>query len=730
MEYTGGRIAKGIKNISKIESKSKTKSKSKSVTKSKSKSVTKSKGKSVTKSKGKSVTKSKSKIGNNVVKNVILKYKKIYDEEKMLENDKKKMHGLKSHPKLKNFKALWIIPRSGDVYEKNRAMVLNLKFKLGFYITFYKKYLNEDEIKEFIKDIKKISMESNNKNLNNDFKEIKNKIYDDFEKILISTPDNDNKDNKVVNYYDSYGPYKVLQENLNKMNEMSIKELNTYFLQNEYLPFENSFYVKKGTNIYKGVKYFYSKKDELPFFETVKYGYYGDKYIALKYAKRYSGGLQVYKAKKDLKFFDVTNDDNIKYILSLIDENSNEKFFRDVTYKYFAHCVKMKYGININKYYQAYLICLYFNYYPEQWLSKMEDKDYLPTTSVNGKRYTGWYFGHGFIDRICVEGIMHLIKDKYDGATSYAGYYTPYMGITQNEVIIWNQNENLERIEKDELDSMLFKKTLPFDVSKMAFNEKMSSFNANFKFNLFYFNNYFNPKKKAFDIPKELNNKDHMKIISLNMHNFVSLNLKDNFENISKALLQMLKLYDVDFCFMEEYYLPDKIIDSNYNIIHDVSHLGLVVLYKKSLEVKNIYSIKLNNKKGFDDRRYALFFEHNNKKYALTHLEIGKRFIGRDNTIVLPEEFLNIAEFNSNIRIAQLQEVLKENPDIIIGDMNFNKYDKEFIFMLKNKYYTQFVDSTSVHGTQVDFIFSKNPYNFAKTIPYSFSDHLPIFAIL
>jgi hypothetical protein len=42
---------------------------------------------------------------------------------------------------------------------------------------------------------------------------------------------------------------------------------------------------------------------------------------------------------------------------------------------------------------------------------------------------------------------------------------------------------------------------------------------------------------------------------------------------------------------MEEYYISDKIIDSKYNVIQDVSHLGLVVLYKKTLEVKNIYSI-------------------------------------------------------------------------------------------------------------------------------------------
>ncbi len=674
--------------------------------------------------------KSKSKSKNK--KESKLKYKKIYDEEEILENDKKKMVGLKKHKTLSKFNTIWVVSHSYDTYKKNRDMVLKLKLKLGFYITFYKKYLNEDEINEFIKNMKQKSLNSN-KNLNNNFKNIKNKIYDNFEKILIKTQttdeDDKNEKNKTVNYYNKYAPYKELQNNLNKMSDMTINELNKYFIQNEYLPYENSFYVKKGTNIYKGVKYFYSKKDEIPFFEKVKYGYYGDKYIGFKYAKRYSGGLQVYKTKKDLKIFDITNDDNIKYILSLIDEKSKKKFFKDVTYKFFAHCVKMKYGVNINKYYQAYLISIYFDYFPEQWLYKMEDKDYLPTTDSNGKTYTGWYFGHGYIDRVCAEGIMLLIQDKYDGLTCISGYYTPYMGTTQNEIIIWNQYDNLERIDNDPLDSMIFKNTLPFDVSKMVFNENMSNYNKNFKYNLYYFNNYFT-NKKDFEIPKELNNKEHVKVISLNIHNFVSLNLNDNFTNISKALLQMLKLYDVDICFIEEYYKNDKIIDSKYNIIHDLSHIGLVVLYKKTLELNNIYFITLNNIKGFDKRRFALFFEYNNKKYALTHLEIGERFIARDNNIVSPNEFLRIAEFNSSIRIKQLEQILKENPDVIIGDMNFNKYDKEFIFMLKKKYYTQFVDFTSIHGTQVDFIFSKTPYNFAKTIPFSFSDHLPIFAIL
>jgi endonuclease/exonuclease/phosphatase family metal-dependent hydrolase len=192
----------------------------------------------------------------------------------------------------------------------------------------------------------------------------------------------------------------------------------------------------------------------------------------------------------------------------------------------------------------------------------------------------------------------------------------------------------------------------------------------------------------------------------------------------------MLKLSDVDLCFIEEYYISDNIIDKNYNVIQNPKHIGLVVLYKKTIELKNIYSIKLHNKKGFDNRRFALFFDYNDRKFALTHLEIGKRFINRDYSIVPPNEFIEIANFNSNLRIQQLEEILKENPDVIIGDMNFNKYDKEFLFMLKNKYYTNFVDYTSIHGTQVDFIFSKKPYSFIKTINFSFSDHLPIFAIL
>jgi hypothetical protein len=414
-------------------------------------------------------------------------------EEKILEDDKKKILIINKSKKLENFEILWINLNKTEVYEKRiKKKVLDLKLKLGYNIIYYKKYFNEEELNELINNIKKMKKE----NLNKNFQNIENKIYDDFEKLL-------NKKQEKINYYDLYAPYKEIQNLFNNKSNISINELNKLLLQNEYILYENSFCLKKNTKIYKGVKYFYSKKEELPFLKKLKYGYYGDKYIALKYAKLYHGGLQVYKTKKDFKLFNVTNDDNIRYILSLINENSNEIFFKNFTYKKFSHYIKMKYGVNINKYYQAYLISLYFNYYPVQWLIKKEDVDYLPEIDSNGRKYTGWYFGHGYIDRICLEGIMNLIKDKYDGVTCIAGYYTPYMERTQNEVIIWNQQSNLERIETDPLDSMNFKKILPFDVSKILLNEKISICNINFKFNLFYFDNYFT-NKKIFDVPKEL----------------------------------------------------------------------------------------------------------------------------------------------------------------------------------------------------------------------------------
>ena len=41
---------------------------------------------------------------------------------------------------------------------------------------------------------------------------------------------------------------------------------------------------------------------------------------------------------------------------------------------------------------------------------------------INDKSYTGWYFGAGYLDRICAYGIQLLFKNKFDGISSKSGF--------------------------------------------------------------------------------------------------------------------------------------------------------------------------------------------------------------------------------------------------------------------------------------------------------------------
>jgi endonuclease/exonuclease/phosphatase family metal-dependent hydrolase len=99
--------------------------------------------------------------------------------------------------------------------------------------------------------------------------------------------------------------------------------------------------------------------------------------------------------------------------------------------------------------------------------------------------------------------------------------------------------------------------------------------------------------------------------------------------------------------------------------------------------------------------------------------------------MVYAKELYEIIMFNSKLRINQLNEILKYNPDYIIGDFNFTPNDKEYNYLTQiKKYYTKLVDYTTPHNTQVDFIFSKTDVKLISRLNFQYSDHLPIIAIL
>jgi hypothetical protein len=523
-----------------------------------------------------------------------------------------------------------------------------------------------------------------------------------------------------------YPPY----EELNNLN-------NKISIDNRFILDGNNFILKKNNKIYKGTKYFYTPEQEKKFLNENLYDNYGDKHTAYYYSKLYFGGLQVYELKKDLKLFNLTNDKNIKMILNFINieflkkGKADEIFFDKVSYKEFYKSIKTKFGVDINKYRQANNISKYTNF-NELWLylPKKDNSEY-----INNKSYTGWYFESGYINRICSNGIRLLLNNKFDGISSKSGFYTPYKTstLTSNELIIWNQESVLKRLPEHKLDSMQFIKHLHFNPLNINFDIRLSGTkNYNFRMINFYLNNKID-NKQIDDIKNLHLKKNQLKIMSLNVHNFKSINLNDTPISILQNLLDFIEKINIDICFLQEFYTNLQIKNKKYNYIKNKDHIGLVILHKNLLKIKNINFFKLNNEPKFDQRRFCLHFDLNNKKFSTTHLEIGKRFYDRNGTLYNPKELYEVINFNYKLRKNQIKQILEgvPEPDFIIGDFNFNSLDKEFKYLTnKKKYYSGLVDYTTPFEKQVDFIFSKKTYKFFRKIKYPYSDHLPVIAIV
>ncbi len=540
----------------------------------------------------------------------------------------------------------------------------------------------------------------------------------------------DLKSDKSDTYAELYEPYQKLSKVLQVLKNITEKIESSLEHKFKPDPDGNNFIFEKGNYIYKGTKYFYKPSDDEKFFSSLPFGYYGDKYVGYFYAKRYSGGLQVYKLKKDLRLFNVTNDSNMKMISDLIlakfkAGKADDIFFDEVSYKEFYKAIKMKYGVGINKYYQAYNIAKYTRF-NEMWLYEPPTEEINQFRNNYDKSYTGWYYGAGNVDRVCAKGIMLLMQDKFDGISGKTGFYSPFSSMTGTEVIIWKQSDVLQRRPKHKYDSTQFVKKLHFDPFKINFDINLSNKNDNFRMINFYLNHKLDLAKTNIQSkPTDL------RIMSLNVHNFNSINLDDNPLDILKTILDLCAHLDIDLCCLQEYYTDIEIKSDTYAYIKDPSHIGLVLIYKKTLPIQNQNSFKLPNEKYMDQRRFGLSFELNGKKFVITHLEIGKRYFDRSGSLLYADELYKIIKLNNSIRIKQLKTILASDPDYIIGDFNFNNLDSEYKYLTEDhSYYTGLVDYTTPFGKQVDFIFAKEKYKYFTKINFNLSDHLPVVAII
>jgi len=512
--------------------------------------------------------------------------------------------------------------------------------------------------------------------------------------------------------------------------------------------------VKKGEYIFKGTRDYITPELEKEFLkksDPIQPYWFGSDLVGYLYAKTYKGGLSAYKFKNDSKLFIISDIRNEKRLINFL-HNLTEKEIEMIGHSKqdILDSLRVKYGYDCNIGYQIKYIERYTKY-PDLWMSRFINKKlYLPDIiKYRNKRI----FGAGKLDRTCGRFVCYFAKKNgYNGYCSLYNYSNFYAnGILGDEVIIYDQKENIERDIDHELDWIQWKKFLDFDIKSNIFKNYV--FNPIFHskkfvgvFNQYYKNQTDNDRNK--EILKIIKNKkSYCRFLTFNVHSFVSSNLNDTFEIVINKLKELLIQFDIDFCILEEYasYIDDdyfNLIFNNYNILKTPNlgnkfdkYFGNVILSKDKISIFKFQELSSN--KG--NKRMAIIFNIENENFKNisfcgTHLEIGERYTERSGTFKQHKQILDIYNSNVNKRILELNKIQNLKPDIIMGDFNFTKDDPEFEHInnlyndtLKEEYPTLF------NNERVDFIFKNKKSTFdceSFVISYPYSDHLPVLGIL
>jgi endonuclease/exonuclease/phosphatase family metal-dependent hydrolase len=486
---------------------------------------------------------------------------------------------------------------------------------------------------------------------------------------------------------------------------------------------------------YKGMKSFY-RTDELTGSAGIKW--FGEETIAFKYARRYHGGLNVYKPIRPVKLLVYTNYNNLKKVVNYYQQQNSKTSF----------LIKIKTGVDISIFTQIDYYMKYMNF-DTIWLNRNQN-----ISPVSGEivpifpKLTLW--GRGKIDREVGMALCNYCKiHGFDGYISYE-HYTPFMNYAGEEIVMCDYYQVLERAPKHPLDWLSWEEYLPIKLEpNFLMEESYSNKNNNFQIIKFWNENKSDsPKNKQIQKSiKEINKK--FVISTLNVHSFYSINHYDKPIDAFQKLIAYLIDFDIDLLCLEEFAIHENLKFEDMNqalsekgytlhFTETVRNFGNAIISKYPFEI--IEELVLTNDKEFKMIRKATFFKIDNeivkdKIFCVSHLEIGRRYTSRQGSLLTEEEIKEIIKFNSGVRSVQIQEILNKNPDIIMGDFNFNPDDTEFELITK-KYNTDLksIDHTTPFGTIVDYIFYRNDSGIKPVISvapnYRYSDHLPVLNVI
>lgn len=221
----------------------------------------------------------------------------------------------------------------------------------------------------------------------------------------------------------------------------------------------------------------------------------------------------------------------------------------------------------------------------------------------------------------------------------------------------------------------------------------------------------------------------HVDILSINVHYLDSVVKNISKEQMYLNLVTFIKQVDPIFLTIQE--LPREYVtrlqtDCNYvksfwvpNGMNN-SDMVLAVFTKKHCKPTLI-------RKRYDRNRGSIILETNHNKILFTHAPCGKNYI-RGNRILYPNDFYEAYFYNTKLRSQFFHDILKYQPDMVIGDLNFLPINSELsIFENAGYKYNHDNTPTSIHDVKVDWVFYK-PQLMGKQHIFNWyeSDHRPI----
>lgn len=477
----------------------------------------------------------------------------------------------------------------------------------------------------------------------------------------------------------------------------------------------------KNKLIYKAMAGFISDKREKAFLtkNINNVFYFSNKYYVYSLAKDNFTGINVYKLKKDLIFLDYFEPSNLEIILNYAKKNKLDDLYNN-TIAYTGYKISKENQSNkLKKKHPSWTDIWEFEnplLYPftaiECAYSKIDDVN--PTTIFNGVLHTDKKYLPDLISNLLMpNGIDGILRKQVKGT------FQTY-GVTPEELII--TGSAILSLKIDKTDPLYWEN---WNHSSIHKDFVMSSFlngaNKNFKIMDFYFNNINN---KFYKIKSEFS------IVSFNVHNFNSINGDINIVDNVINFIKMIKTLNSTVLILQEFSDNNKFL-IEMNAIYpfhtkcingssaNARYISYIFIFSK-IPINNITIIDLSVKV----KRDVILCNVNGYNICAVHLDIGKRFHRLGDGLIKD----NIIKKNTELRIGQINKILKYKPDIIIGDFNFSIEDAEYKYISKTYKNVINVKTNPYNTTDMVFYKTKKIESMFKTdvIKCNYSDHLPI----